>query len=366
MLSAYDADSHQRWHQGLVKHLPYVFNVQCLPARYFSWRIRGNPLTWALGHHAALTAKPWDVIIATSMVDLATLKGLMPEFASVPTLVYFHENQFAYPTTAHSYQSIEPQMVSLYSALAATQIVFNSHFNQKTFLHGVADLLKKMPDHIPPGIVPLLENKSTVIPVPLDNVYFDLAPKRIKNTAQSFTLVWNHRWEYDKGPELLLAIIQQLQLKIPTQKMCWHIVGQQFRTAPKVFDEIKKQLSAHNWLGQWGYLTRADYQQVLQQSDGVLSTALHDFQGLAVMEATAAGCIPILPNRVAYPDFFAADYLYDVAGDIHMQAFNACQKIMALMALEQLPSAPTLQNYAWPSLQSHYQTLIQTLALNHR
>ncbi|MDZ7924064.1 MAG: DUF3524 domain-containing protein [Marinagarivorans sp.] len=370
VLSAYDADSHQRWHQGLVQHLPFDFNVHTLPARFFSWRIRGNPLTWALGHKAELTAKPWHLIIATSMVDLATLKGLMPELAAVPTLVYFHENQFVYPTTAHSHQSIEPQMVTLYSALAAKHVVFNSHFNKTTFLQGVADLLKKLPDQVPNGIVELLNTKSSVIPVPLEAVYFELAAQR-KNEDQPFTIVWNHRWEYDKGPELLLAIIQHLQKTAPNLKMRWHIVGQQFRSVPTAFAEIKKQLIAQDWLGQWGYLSRADYQQVLQQSDVVLSTALHDFQGLAVMEAAAAGCIPLLPKRVAYPDFFADDYLYDVAGNVAadvaenvpQQANNACQKIQQLIKSNNRPPAPNMQQYGWPQLQQDYQNLIQTLAL---
>ncbi len=49
---------------------------------------------------------------------------------------------------------------------------------------------------------------------------------------------------------------------------------------------------------------KREYQALLQQSNVVLSTALHDFQGIAVLEGVAAGCIPVVPNRLAYPELF--------------------------------------------------------------
>src|SRR5690606_31607509 len=50
LLSAYDADSHRRWREGLVRELPqHAWTVLALPPRHFSWRIRGNALSWAFG-----------------------------------------------------------------------------------------------------------------------------------------------------------------------------------------------------------------------------------------------------------------------------------------------------------------------------
>ena len=46
------------------------------------------------------------------------------------------------------------------------------------------------------------------------------------------------------------------------------------------------------------------YRALLARADVVLSTALHDFQGLSILEATAAGCLPLVPDRLAYPEIF--------------------------------------------------------------
>ncbi|HAC26289.1 MAG TPA: DUF3524 domain-containing protein, partial [Marinobacter hydrocarbonoclasticus] len=47
----------------------------------FQWRIRGNPVSWL--HQPGLD-ESWDLVIATSMVDLATLRGLHPRIANTP------------------------------------------------------------------------------------------------------------------------------------------------------------------------------------------------------------------------------------------------------------------------------------------
>ena len=69
-------------------------------------------------------------------------------------------------------------------------------------------------------------------------------------------------------------------------------------------------------MGRWGFIqSKTDYQQLLAECDLVLSTALHDFQGLSVLEAVQAGCIPLLPDHLVYPEIFSSAYLYRCDGE---------------------------------------------------
>lgn len=306
LLSAYDAPSHKRWREGLVAHCSdYHWEVLALPARYFSWRIRGNPLSWWSEHSAILT-QSFDVLIATSMVDLSTIIALFPNLSYVPRLLYFHENQFAYPVSSAQHKSVEPAMVSIYAALAATRLCFNSEYNRQTFLQGVTNLLSKMPDHSPMHLADTLKRKSDVLAVPLEKVCFATSDKN--DEREYGHIVWNHRWEYDKSPDRLLALIKKLPEDLP---LTFHIVGQSFRQKPTEFTEIYQLLDTRNWLGCWGYMDDVGaYRALLQRTHMVLSTAIHDFQGLSVLEAVAAGACPVVPDRLAYQELFPSAYRY--------------------------------------------------------
>lgn len=320
LLSGYDAPSHRRWREQLAARYPqWQWTQLSLPPRHFKWRMRGSGFLWAF-QQADCLREPYDLLIATSMVDLSTLRGLVPEIARIPTLVYFHENQFAYPQRKQQRANVEPQLVNLYTALCADQVAFNSEYNRRTFLTGVADLLAKLPDRTPEGVLAQLTARSRVMPVPIEQSCF--VPDRAPENGP-LTLVWNHRWEYDKAPDRLLNGLRRF-LEAHSVDDCEHsaggssrpsikvhVVGQQFRQQPPAFAELKTLLEAHHALGQWGYVERPeDYRRLLAESHVVLSTALHDFQGLSVLEAVAAGCRPLVPNREAYPEWFAPDYLY--------------------------------------------------------
>jgi hypothetical protein len=143
LLSPYDTRSHRRWREGLVATFPeHDWTVLTLPPRHFSWRVRGNSLSWALAERERLQ-RSWDLVVATSMTDLSALKGMVPALAGVPALLYFHENQFAYPDRRVQ-QRLEPAVVSLYAALASARVVFNSDYNRQTFLEGVTSRIRRM------------------------------------------------------------------------------------------------------------------------------------------------------------------------------------------------------------------------------
>ncbi|WP_428033735.1 tRNA-queuosine alpha-mannosyltransferase domain-containing protein [Amphritea sp.] len=352
LLSAYDAASHVYWRTGLVENLDqHQWTVLTLPPRYFSWRIRGNSLSWAFNQRETLE-QPYDLVVATSMTDLSALRGFVPHLASIPTLVYFHENQFAYPESGREYGNVEPKILNLYTALAADHICFNTAYNRTTFLSGCRELLKKLPDQVPPGVVEWLEQRSSVLPVPLpQSAYLPHDPQ-----PGPVRLIWNHRWEFDKGPQQLLSAVERLLDSDVDFRL--DMVGQQFRNVPEPFRQLKSLLQAR--AGQVGFVESVEqYRRLLQQADLVVSTALHDFQGIAVLEGVAAGAMPLVPNRLAYPELFPADCCYS-SGD------GECESLVAAVvryahckhAGEDIPT-PDISALSWDNMVSHYERLVQ-------
>jgi glycosyltransferase involved in cell wall biosynthesis len=345
LLSAYDACSHRQWRESVVDGLAdWDWQVLSLPPRHFSWRVRGNPLYWSIAERKILEAE-YDLVLATSMVDLATLRGLVPRLTRIPTLLYFHENQFAYPESRAPHGLLESQMCSIYSALAADGLLFNSAYNLETFLEGCEKLLRKLPDYTPQGLREILSEKSRVLPVPVE-VPAVAAPVDKQKCLQ---LVWNHRWEYDKGPGQLLELAAALLER--GLDFTLHVVGQQFREQPAVFAELRALLEGAGALGHWGFIEeRENYFALLAACDVVLSTAEHDFQGLAVMEACAQACTPLVPDRLVYPEYFESVYRYQDNAEavdklLHWSEMKVGGQSLPRVDMEQFSPTVLLEQY---------------------
>lgn len=359
LISAYEASSHKAWASTLMAGLSqHTWTYLSLPARHFAWRIRGNAMSFAFDpQFKPLLEQSYDVVIATSMTDCVGLKAFCPALRALPWLLYFHENQFAYPVSDKQQGLVEMQMMTVYSALAADRCVFNSLFNKDTFFTGARALLKKLPDHVSPDWLNSIEARAQVLSVPLDAVHSETLSFR-KPRAGRVKLVWSARWEYDKGPDRLLAILTELERRKVKYDIA--ILGEQFRSTPKEFAQIKAQFS-HRII-QFGFApTRADYLAFLASADCVLSTALHEFQGLAVLEAVALGCVPILPKRQVYPELFDNAYLYQShLDDIEKEAAGAVDLIQS-HSLQPL-KIPDMTGLYGTSLLVEYDVIIRHLS----
>lgn len=361
LLSAYDAASHKRWRTGLVQHCPeHDWTCLSLPARYFNWRVRGNSLSWAFGERETLEQE-YDLLIATSMVDLSSLRGFVPKLAQLPTLLYFHENQFDYPVSdkhksAVQKHSVEPQILSIYSALCANALVFNSDYNRQSFLKGAATLLKKLPDAVPDNLIELMSTRSSVLPVPLQGDCFaPLLSSTRQRAGEGMLIVWNHRHEYDKGPAQLLAVLRELEVRGVNYSLA--LLGETFRNSPVEFQIIQTEF-AHR-LQAFGFCESVDeYRDWLSRADIVLSTALHEFQGLSVLEAVARGCVPVLPNRQAYTELFDHQYLYSSTPDNPRLEAQACADLIQRACDLAVPS---VTRYSWEALTVDYRKVFAVL-----
>ncbi|MFT6286328.1 MAG: glycosyltransferase involved in cell wall biosynthesis [Alcanivorax sp.] len=351
----------------MLEHMlpSWEWQVLTLPARHFSWRIRGNPLYWSVVERATLE-KDYDLLIATSMVDLATLRGLIPSLAALPTVYYFHENQFAYPVQEGGHSLLEAQMVSLYGAMAADSVVFNSRYNQESFFDGLGALLSRLPDYVPTEALSALLAKSTILPVPIkpdrpQTEYSAGYSAPSEPERRPLRLLWIGRFEYDKGAEGLLYTLRALRDRGTRFELA--LIGQQFRHSPLDFDTIEDEFSSE--LVQFGFVEGYEnYQQWLSAADIVLSTAIHEFQGLAILEAVALGCVPVVPDRLAYAELYPDLFRYhscpqEPAREIQA-AVSLIEELAALILVGEV-TPPDVSVYAVEALQPRYESLFAGL-----
>lgn len=307
-LEPYYGGSHEAFLTGWTRRSRHDWTLLTLPPNHWKWRMRHAAVTLArITHEKSHDGGQWDLIFCSDMLNLAEFIALAPPpVRSLPTVAYFHENQLTYPERHTRERDVHFGLSNLITTLAATSVWFNTQFHLDSFLAALCDLLKRMPDHRHPDNVDRIARKSTVHPPGIDP-----PPPRGPRPPGPIRILWAARWERDKDPLTLFDAVEELH----TRGVEFHldVVGQQFRSRPSVFDRAKQRLA--DKIGRWGYQpSRAEYQAALAEADVVVSTARHEFFGISICEAIAAGAYPVLPRRLAYPELLGDagdEFFYD-------------------------------------------------------
>lgn len=296
---SYDTGSHRAVRELIGAHSRHRWTWLTRPGCGWKWRMRLSAVELVdQAAEAGHLDEPIDAIVATSLMSAADLRALLPaRLRGVPVILYMHENQAAYPSSGHP--KVDPgrdvhfAITNLTSMLAADLVIWNSRWNRDSFLEGMGSIIKRA------NAVDLrdwrgkVEARSTVIWPPVQP-----PPPGGGVLRNAKTVVWPHRWEHDKGPDELLDIATTLSDKLDLR---WTILGEQFPDIPPAMAEFKTRLAART--DHFGFEPdRRLYWAHLARAGWVLSTAQHDFFGVAVVEAMLAGCLPWLPQRLSYPE----------------------------------------------------------------
>lgn len=309
-LEPYYGGSHKAFLDGWIEKSKHSWKVFSLEPYKWKWRMRHSAVTFA-GLIKNLSVDDFDVIFCSDMLNLAEFIGLLPLlWQRLPRVVYFHENQLTYPTRFENERDYQFVFTNLTTALAADSVWFNSAFHRDEFLNEMAKFLKRMPDYQPIEVVDEIRNKSIVC---WPGVKSEFAAKVEKDAT--LKILWVGRWEHDKKPEDFFEALKILKKKTHNFKI--NVIGEQFRDSPEVFGWAREYFADH--IERWGYQSsREQYLQTLAQSDVVVSTAGHEFFGIAMIEAILAGALPVLPERLAYPEVMglavekkSAEFFYD-------------------------------------------------------
>jgi len=243
VLEPYYGGSHKAFLAGLMHHLSYVFDLLTLPAHSWKWRLRlaAPHFAGVLVNDPHYAGKTFDRILCSSLIDVAALRGLLPpNLRTIPLLTYFHENQFAYPVQLSEARDVHFGLTNLTTALAADGLAFNSRYNLDSFLAGCRELLVKMPDMSLPGYEEAIHAKATILHPGLDFSEIDSCFAE-RQTGRPPVLVWNHRWEHDKNPELFFNTLYALaEQGVPFGLIA---LGESFRSQPPVFAQARERLA---------------------------------------------------------------------------------------------------------------------------
>ena len=216
-LQAYFGGSHAQFHNGWMSKSVHQWTTLTLPPRHWKWRMRHSAIYFA-DQVKQLLAKGnrWDAIVCTDMLNVAEWKGLMgPDLVDIPIVVYFHENQFAYPNRVGRQRDQHFPFTNFTSAIAADKLWFNSQFNFDSLIDGIRSHAKRWPDYQPTAEIETLATKTEIQPPGIESAAVDVNSFRLRRSQRAanrnpIRLVWAGRWEHDKNPDDLLAALKIL------------------------------------------------------------------------------------------------------------------------------------------------------------
>ncbi|NXN70929.1 GTDC1 protein, partial [Himantopus himantopus] len=417
LIEAFYGGSHKQLMDLLQEELQEDCVLCTLPAKKWHWKARTAALYFM---QTVPTSTNYRILFASSVLNLAELAALRPDLGKLKKVLYFHENQLAYPVQKCRERDFQYGYNQILSCLVADVVVFNSAFNMESFLTSIGKFMKLIPDHRPKDLEKIIRPKCQVLYFPVrfpdvsrfmpehklahlekvmgvrrngdayqseaqqksgalmktrdahresglceaqpgpcsaqqeglpsprtaparaatsgaaestnpcqeedkQHLTFNLSNILSGRDCQQRPLhvAWPHRWEHDKDPETFFKVL----LKLKEKDLPFHVsvLGEAFTEIPDIFPEAKKALGSS--VLHWGYLpSKDDYFQALCMADVVISTAKHEFFGVAMVEAVYCGCYPLCPKALVYPEIFPAEYLYSTPEQLFKRLQNFCKR----------------------------------------
>lgn len=146
--------------------------------------------------------------------------------------------------------------------------------------------------------VAALQERSAVLNVGVDVSWAAVGeqPSRVEPW-----ILWPHRWDWDKRPDVFLRALRKLAEQTPDFRL---VLAGADGAESSIRDEIVKAFP--DQVAAVGPFDFGEYRRLVSRCDLVVSCAVHEFFGIGVVEALAADCVGVLPNRLSYPEIVGA------------------------------------------------------------
>jgi len=342
-------------HRQLIDLLEKNFSGSCdkyyMTDKKWHWRMRTSSF-----HFAQKIPKKYNYryLFTSANLNLAELVGLRPDLCKVKKILYFHENQLVYPVRKKQERDFQYGYNQIISCLAADIILFNSAYNQETFLSSIKSFFNLMPDHRPgKELVEEIKPKCEVLHFPISFPRHDLYDRGRATRDGPLHIVWAHRWEHDKDPDTFFDVLYSLKEEKYDFKLS--VMGQGFTDVPEIFERARSDMKEN--IVAWGFQeTKAEFFTALADADVAVSTALHEFYGVSMLEAVSLGCYPLCPRRLVYPEIFPDDYLYNTKNQLLKRLRQFCKR-PELVRRHHLKV--DVEKFSWEHLKGKYEALFQ-------
>lgn len=356
-LESFYGGSHKEFADGFCEHSTHSVDLVTLPDRFWKWRMRGASLAFA---EKVKDPGKYDGIVVSDLINIADLKALWGNFQCPPIVLYFHENQLSYPAWKARSRDAHFGFTDFMNALTADKILFNSNFHLQEFFKSLSVFLKRLPDFRPLSHLEELMKKCQTlhlgcrIPGSQDKI------ATMKTPGEDPLIIWNHRWEYDKQPEVFFnGLYKALDKGMHFRVAC---LGENPQTLPQEFVKAKRILKER--IIHYGYAPkRSEYLKWLKRGDIVASTAIQENFGIAMVEAIRFGCRPLLPRRLSYPEIIPSecheDIFYDNDDDFSDRLMAVIEEYHHNDGSLTLPGlAESMGRFSWPSMIDNYDSLL--------
>lgn len=362
LVSPYHAGSHAAWAAGLAANSRHRLTLLTLEGRFWKWRMLGSAAALAQQARAQLEQETPAAVITTDMLNLPAWLSLLRRDLPphIPVLLYMHENQLTYPWRPGEGRDLTFATINWLSQLSADAVIFNSAYHRDVWFAELPNLLKHFPDYQHLDLIDAVRSRACVLSPGIATA--ELAPETgldWRPASQPPLILWNQRWEHDKRPAEFFDLLYRLADAGAAFRLA--VAGENFRNAPEEFAAARERLAGR--IEHWGFVSsRAAYVDLLRRADLVISTAAHEFFGIAVLEAIAAGAFPLLPRRLSYPELIPpvwhAACLYADADDLLVRALAYLRSpVRADPELRR----HVVAHYAWPPVAAAYDDLVERI-----
>ncbi|MGF1596095.1 MAG: DUF3524 domain-containing protein [Acidimicrobiales bacterium] len=344
--------SHRRWAEGYRAASAHDVEVIGLPGALWRWRLRGGalPLADRVGAWVDDHGRP-DVLLVGGLVDVAHLVGLTRRVLGpdVAVVTYQHESQLVHPVGRDDQ---EAALRNWLSWCASDLVVFNSGYHRRAVTEALGPWLDRLPDRSHRTVADRVTARFDVVPVGVDPLRRPAGDARPARSPDGPIILWPHRWERDKNPDVFAAALGRVaDAGLPFRLV---LAGEEptagsERTVTARAEVAERFGSAVVAVGPFD---DDHYRRLVASADIVVSCADHEFFGVAVVEAVGAGCVPLLPDDLSYPELIDAQW-HDVA--LYRRGTFGSSLVAAVAdhdrrRLDCAGLAATMDRFAWPAV----------------